>query len=381
MTNTKISLRVTVGGMFLLATVLTAIVAVSLQYYFSKKMATEHTLSKLTMVSQDLSEYIGSVDLDAINTAHLLSSVNRSMSDQISREESRDIISEAIKGNPLFYSIYIGSSNDNFFQIINLESFPQVRAKIGAQDSDSWVVIDISNGEKGRIRQTRYYDLDFNLRDSKAEKSNYFPTTRPWYVSANTETVEKTQPYLFQHLQITGQTYSLAFESKATSDTQHVIGIDIVLSSLASKLSVSALGLDEASQAESFLYSKAGNIIASNRNYQSSNTLPQANQINWSSQQQSIIDNTSPLLFSNQSDRGPMDFSVSGKPHGYAIDLLKMISEVSGVQFEFVNGLSWAELTGKFQKGVLMAYTRFKITKVMALSVYTLTRSMNYRLL
>lgn len=351
MTNTKISLRVTVGGMFLLATVLTAIVAVSLQYYFSKKMATEHTLSKLTMVSQDLSEYIGSVDLDAINTAHLLSSVNRSMSDQISREESRDILSEAIKGNPLFYSIYIGSSNDNFFQIINLESFPQVRAKIGAQDSDSWVVIDISNGEKGRIRQTRYYDLDFNLRDSKAEKSNYFPTTRPWYVSANTETVEKTQPYLFQHLQITGQTYSLAFESKATSDTQHVIGIDIVLSSLASKLSVSALGLDEGSQAESFLYSKAGNIIASNRNYQSNNTLPQANQINWSSQQQSIIDNTSPLLFSNQSDRGPMDFSVSGKPHGYAIDLLKMISEVSGVQFEFVNGLSWAELTGKFQKG------------------------------
>ena len=160
MTNTKISLRVTVGGMFLLATVLTAIVAVSLQYYFSKKMATEHTLSKLTMVSQDLSEYIGSVDLDAINTAHLLSSVNRSMSDQLSREESRDILSEAIKGNPLFYSIYIGSSNDNFFQIINLESFPQVRAKIGAQDSDSWVVIDISNGEKGRIRQTRYYDLE-----------------------------------------------------------------------------------------------------------------------------------------------------------------------------------------------------------------------------
>ena len=214
------------------------------------------------------------------------------MSDQISREESRDILTEAIKGNPLFYSIYIGSSNDNFFQIINLESFPQVRAKIGAQESDSWGVIDIINGEKGRIRQTRYYDLDFNLRDSKAEKSNYFPTTRPWYVSANTETVEKTQPYLFQHLQITGQTYSLAFESKATSDTQHVIGIDIVLSSLASKLSVGALGLDEASQAESFLYSKAGNIIASNRNYQSNNTLPQANQINWSSQQQSIIDNT-----------------------------------------------------------------------------------------
>ena len=145
--------------------------------------------------------------------------------------------------------------------------------------------------------------------------------------------------------------HSLAFESKAVSDTQHVIGIDIVLSSLANKLSASALDLDEDSKVESFLYSRSGNIIASNRNYQSSNTLPQANQINWSAQQQTIIDNTSPLLFSNQSDWGPMDFSVSGKPHGYAIDLLKMISEMSGVQFEFVNGFSWAELTGKFQEG------------------------------
>ncbi|MDH5929187.1 transporter substrate-binding domain-containing protein [Vibrio lentus] len=351
MTNTKISLRFTVGGMFLLATVLTAIVAVSLQYYFSKKMATEHTLSKLTMVSQDLSDYIGNVDSDAINTARLLSSVHRSISHQISREESRGILSEAIKDNPLFYSIYIGSSNERFFQIINLESSPFVRDKIGADSSDRWVVIEISDREAGRIRTTKYYDLEFNLRESKTEPSNYFPTTRPWYESANTETVEKTQPYLFQHLQITGQTYSLAFESKAAGDTQHVIGIDIVLSSLASKLSASALDLDEDSQVESFLYSKSGNIIASNRDVETKQVLPQASEINWSSEQQGIIEKTPPLLFSNQNDWGPMDFSVSGEPHGYAIDLLKMISEMSGVRFEFVNGFSWAELTGKFQEG------------------------------
>ncbi|MCB5358739.1 HD domain-containing phosphohydrolase [Vibrio lentus] len=351
MTNTKISLRFTVGGMFLLATVLTAIVAVSLQYYFSKKMATEHTLSKLTMVSQDLSDYIGNVDSDAINTARLLSSVHRSISHQISREESRGILSEAIKDNPLFYSIYIGSSNERFFQIINLESSPFVRDKIGADSSDRWVVIEISDREAGRIRTTKYYDLEFNLRESKTEPSNYFPTTRPWYESANTETVEKTQPYLFQHLQITGQTYSLAFESKAAGDTQHVIGIDIVLSSLASKLSASALDLDEDSQVESFLYSKSGNIIASNRDVETTQVLPQASEINWSSEQQAIIEKTPPLLFSNQNDWGPMDFSVSGEPHGYAIDLLKMISEMSGVRFEFVNGFSWAELTGKFQEG------------------------------
>ncbi|MFA0507615.1 MULTISPECIES: HD domain-containing phosphohydrolase [unclassified Vibrio] len=351
MTDKKISLRFTVGGMFLLATFLTAVVAVSLQYYFSKKMATENTLSKLTMVSQELSNYIGAVDSDAANTARLLSSVKRSISNKISKEESRSILSEAIKDNPLFYSIYIGSSNENFFQIINLESAPVVREKIGAQQKDRWVVVEIHNIGEERVRTTKYFDQEFTLRNSTTEQSNYLPTTRPWYVSANVQSVEKTQPYLFQHLQITGQTYSLAFDSKIESEVQHVIGIDIVLSSLASKLSGTALGLAEDSKVESFLYSKSGNIIASNLKVNNQESEFDVSTLMLSSEQQALINDTPPLLVSNQNDWGPMDFSVAGKPNGYAIDLLKMIGEMTGIRFEFVNGFSWGELVSKFQEG------------------------------
>ncbi|OED85322.1 HD domain-containing phosphohydrolase [Vibrio crassostreae] len=351
MTDKKISLRFTVGGMFLLATFLTAVVAVSLQYYFSKKMATENTLSKLTMVSQELSNYIGAVDSDAANTARLLSSVKRSISNKISKEESRTILSEAIKDNPLFYSIYIGSSNENFFQIINLESAPVVREKIGAQQKDRWVVVEIHNIGEERVRTTKYFDQEFTLRNSTTEQSNYLPTTRPWYVSANVQSVEKTQPYLFQHLQITGQTYSLAFDSKIESEVQHVIGIDIVLSSLASKLSGTALGLAEDSKVESFLYSKSGNIIASNLKVNNQESEFDVSTLILSSEQQALINDTPPLLVSNQNDWGPMDFSVAGKPNGYAIDLLKMIGEMTGIRFEFVNGFSWGELVSKFQEG------------------------------
>ncbi|MEZ9519551.1 HD domain-containing phosphohydrolase [Vibrio splendidus] len=351
MTDKKISLRFTVGGMFLLATFLTAVVAVSLQYYFSKKMATENTLSKLTMVSQELSNYIGAVDSDAANTARLLSSVKRSISNKISKEESRSILSEAIKDNPLFYSIYIGSSNENFFQIINLESAPVVREKIGAQQKDRWVVVEIHNIGEERVRTTKYFDQEFTLRNSTTEQSNYLPTTRPWYVSANVQSVEKTQPYLFQHLQITGQTYSLAFDSKIESEVQHVIGIDIVLSSLASKLSGTALDLAEDSKVESFLYSKSGNIIASNLKVNNQESEFDVSTLMLSSEQQALINDTPPLLVSNQNDWGPMDFSVAGKPNGYAIDLLKMIGEMTGIRFEFVNGFSWGELVSKFQEG------------------------------
>ncbi|WP_135456356.1 HD domain-containing phosphohydrolase [Vibrio echinoideorum] len=347
----KISLRFTVGTMFILATVLTAVVAVSLQYYFSKKMATEHTLSKLTMVSNDLSDYLGAVETDAVNTARLLASVKRSISQRLSKEESHSILAEAIKDNPLFYSIYIGSPNDDFFQIINLESASSVRNRIGAAQTDRWVVIEIKNKEQGRVRTTNYFDQNFTLRKSRVEQSNYFPTARPWYIAANTETVEKTQPYLFQHLQITGQTYSLAFKSKFDGNVQHVIGIDIVLSSLAYQLSASALGLDEDSKVESFLYSKSGNIIASNRKTNTQNLLPEVSKISLSPAQQTLIENTPPLLVSNQNDWGPMDFSVSGQPNGYAIDLLNMIGDMTGLRFEFVNGFSWGELVNKFKKG------------------------------
>ncbi|WP_372384136.1 HD domain-containing phosphohydrolase [Vibrio sp. BS-M-Sm-2] len=347
----KISLRFTVGTMFILATVLTAVVAVSLQYYFSKKMATENTLSKLTMVSHDLSDYIGAIDSDAANTARLLASVKRSINNKISKEESRSILSEAIKDNPLFYSIYIGSSDENFFQIINLESAPVVREKIGAQQTDRWVVVEIQNIGQERVRTTKYFDQEFSLRSSTTEQSNYFPTTRPWYVSANIQSVEKTQPYLFQHLQITGQTYSLAFESKIESDIQHVIGIDIVLSSLANKLSGTALGLAEDSKVESFLYSKSGNIIASNLKVNNQESEFDVSKLMLSSEHKALVNDTPPLLVSNQNDWGPMDFSVAGKPNGYAIDLLKMIGDMTGIRFEFVNGFSWGELVNKFQEG------------------------------
>ncbi len=355
MTDRKVSLRVTVGGMFLLATILTALVAVSLQYYFSKKMATEHTLSKLTMASEELSDYMGSIDSDAANTIRLLSSVNRSISNQLTKTEVRTILVEAIKDNPLFYSIYIGSSNDNFFQIINLESSPRVRDKIQATLEDRWVVIDIQNRPEGRIRSTEFYDANFNLRDRTTESTNYLPTTRPWYISANKKVVEKTQPYLFQHLQITGQTYSLAFLSKNNQSSQHVIGIDIVLSSLSNKMSAGALGLEADSEVESYLYSKSGHIIATNQVSKIKDVIQDTVRIDLTSDQKKEIAETGAVLVSNQNDWGPMDFSVSGKPQGYAIDLLSIIEDMSGINFEFVNGFSWGELVNQFKEGELDA--------------------------
>ncbi|MDN3680628.1 HD domain-containing phosphohydrolase [Vibrio tapetis subsp. quintayensis] len=355
MNKTKISLHITVGSMFVIATILTALIAVSLQYHFSKKMVTEQTLSKLTMVSEQLNKYIGKVDADAVNTVQLLSTINESVDHVLSEQETRAILSEAIKDNPLFYSIYIGSSNNDFFQIINLDSAQEIRTNLDAKATDRWVVTKISGDGDKRNRITSYFDEAFNLRTETVTGSNYYPTTRPWYVDASFDAVGKTNPYLFQHLQITGQTYSLAFQSKKKHVHQHVIGLDITLSSLSEQISASSLGLASDSNVEAFIFSKSGQIIASNRVRESKGSFLSSASVTITDQQQTFIESINPILISNQNDWGPMDYSVAGKPQGYVIDLLSIISKTTGIQFDYVNGFSWNELVDQFDRGDLHA--------------------------
>ncbi|HAS8344595.1 TPA: phosphohydrolase, partial [Vibrio vulnificus] len=89
------------------------------------------------------------------------------------------------------------------------------------------------------------------------EPSRYFPTQRPWYGSALEDRVIKTEPYLFQHLKITGQTYSIR-------SAHSVIGIDIVLSSVASHMTSQAMGLSESYGMAAYLFNQKGEIIAKN---------------------------------------------------------------------------------------------------------------------
>ncbi|WP_315979984.1 transporter substrate-binding domain-containing protein [Aliamphritea spongicola] len=54
---------------------------------------------------------------------------------------------------------------------------------------------------------------------------------------------------------------------------------------------------------------------------------------------------------SNQTNWPPLDYSVAGEPKGYAIDLLTLVSEMTGLKFEFINGFSLNELQSKFHDG------------------------------
>lgn len=342
----KFSIRFTVGSMFLFATVLTAISAISLQYYFSRQMAEEHVLSKLTMASSEISDYIQQIDVNATSSAQILRSVSMATEQQFSEKETRDIFIQVLKDNPLFYSLYYGNHQDDFYQIINLESSPIVRERIDAVDQDRWVIIKIKGVGYDRVRTTEFYSAALKRTRITSEKSNYFPSQRPWYHSATDDGVYKTDPYLFKHLKITGQTYS-------TRSKHSVIGVDIVLSSLSSKITSDAMGIGSGQGIEAFLFNHNGEVIASNLPERTQISVPSAEPITLTDEQIRAVQHAPKLKVSNQNNWGPYDFAQAGEPQGYAIDVLTMIAEMTGLNFEFVNGFDTETLVDKFTQGDL----------------------------
>ncbi|MGR6838180.1 HD domain-containing phosphohydrolase [Aliivibrio wodanis] len=349
--NTKrVSIRFTVGGLFVIATLLTAAIAIGFQFYFSKQIATENALTTYSSMSKTVSRYIQNIDQDAISTTRLLAQMGSSsvFKGEKSEEDIRLILAEAMKSNPHFYSLYFASENDDFYQLINLESSSIVREKIEATHRDRWVLIKIFNDGDKRVRHDYFYLEDFKLRYKKESQSNYYPTQRPWFSSAGEGHAYKSAPYLFQHLKITGQTYSIKIPQR-----NKVLGVDIVLSSISYAMLNSSLGKASETQQEAFIYKRTGDIIASNQGLAQYSPLLNIEPLTLTDNEKNTVEKSRSLKVSNQLSWGPIDFTVAGKPQGYAIDLMNIISEKTGLQFEYINGFSWSNLVERYHDGSL----------------------------
>ncbi len=342
----KFSIQFTVGTLFLFATAITASVAIGLQYYFGKQQAEAHVLSKLTNGSSQVSEYLQQVELNATSSVKILQGISTYTDHEFTEVETQKIFAQILKDNPLFYSLYFGRADEDFFQIINLDSSPIVRKKINASEKDRWVVIKIYGEGEQRVRTTRYLTESFGLTKNIIEPSNYFPSQRPWFVGAMEDDVYKTDPYLFQHLKITGQTYSIQSKYGA-------IGIDIVLSAVNEKMTASELGLSENTDVESYVFNDKGEVNASNIKLYNDVLIPSSTALDLTAEQKKTIADAGSLMVSNQNDWGPYDYAQAGQPKGYAIDVLDLIVQQTGIELEYINGFDSVDLAKMYHVGEL----------------------------
>ncbi|WP_417529186.1 HD domain-containing phosphohydrolase [Marinomonas shanghaiensis] len=266
----RFPIRILVANMFLMAILITAGIAISLQYNASKNMVVAHVLSSMNLLSAHMRDGVHSLEKDSIQTVNLLAELIDSDLSDTSIEEKSSLLTAFLLERPELYSLYIGDKQENFFQIVNLDSAKDIRQRMSAGPNDRWAAVDISGRGEDRLRRTYYYSDTLRLNHQNIESSHFYPTKRPWFAASEQNHINKTEPYLFQHLQISGQTYA-----KRIRNTEQVIGLDILLSSLSEQLTLSSSSFFNG-QEQAILVNHDGNIIASNmtRDDSSDKTVP-----------------------------------------------------------------------------------------------------------
>lgn len=338
----RFSIKITVVGLFLLMTSLTLLVAISLQYYFTSSLAVESTLMTYRQFAASTSDYLTAMDRRAVDATRILAGNPEILSEDRVTERTRDLFAEVLEENPLFYAAYIGFDDGDFYELINLNTSEAVRTQLRALPQDRWIVITVLGKGEQRIRAFHYYDEKFNFRTSRTERSDYLASKRPWYIQAGLGKVHKTAPYQFQHLQAPGQTYSMRIAGRDA-----VLAIDIALSTLSDKLNEQILSKDS----RIYLYQGNGEIIASSESLMPPIAMPKVEPLLLSDEQRQWVEKYPILTVSNELDWPPFDFVIAGEPFGYAIDLLSMIEQMTGLQFDYVNGYSWPELVSMYHSG------------------------------
>ncbi|WP_282755993.1 HD domain-containing phosphohydrolase [Desulfuromonas thiophila] len=339
--NFRFSMRVTVLSLFLIATLLTAAVAIGLQYYFNKQLAQENALNRYREAALRASEALVQLDRRALEVAQLLCNYPGLVEHGTIGPVARQVFAATLQHDALVYAIYIGLENGNFFELVNLNAGAPIRYQLDALPQDRWVTISIENDGRQRQRVFSYYDEQFQLRTSRREASTYQPHKRPWFTNAVEHRVHKTPPYLFQHLQAPGQTYSTRI-----AGTDAVLAVDIALSSLSREL-----GKLVNDGSTVYLYQENGNLIAASAAQLPASAVQRAAPLPLNAQQAQAVEQHPVITVTNEMDWPPFDFTLRGEPCGFAIEVLKLVEQMTGLRFRYINGLSWSELLQMFQAG------------------------------
>ncbi|USD35842.1 HD domain-containing phosphohydrolase [Ferrimonas sp. SCSIO 43195] len=341
-----VSIRVTVVFVFVIGTLITAACAIGLQYLFASKLATEAVTTQATMLANTTRDRVNDVSTKAAHSVELLAH-NAALIDngQVQVGEVDPLFASLLENNGEFYAVYLGLANGDFYELINLEASPQIRQRLGASLVDRFVKVIIQDRQGQRVKQTLF--LDDGLRVSRRTEvvSDYDARTRPWYQIASTYQAKRTEPYLFQHLQAPGQTFSMK-----NADSGVVVAVDIALSTMSAFLSSQLNNGTPIHGGEAFLFAGDGRLFASNQAVavEQRRTLAP---VPLTDSERAYLKSINPVTVSNERDWAPLDYAISGQPRGYVVELTQMLAASLGLNVEYINGVSWSELTAHFDAG------------------------------
>ncbi len=347
-----ISIRINLLTYFLAIVGLVALSLIATQYNFSLKLADSAAEKTFEQVADKMGVFIQERDAQLSGIIDLVSYDNSLGKLPAAGQPHPSLVSfiNVLESHPGIYALYVGDEGGDFYEVISMDSYPDMHERYQAEASARWVTIHIHGEGAQRVKQSTFLDAQLNALEERSEASRYDPRIRPWYrMALKSDQVVRTEPYLFSFLGASGITYA-----GNLSNGTGVLGLDITMLAMNDFLANTKLGKDS----EIFLYDRYGEKYASSERLSlgAGEMMPldiTVQPIPLSDEERAFIDAKQSLRVSNENDWPPIDFAVRGVPSGYSIDYLNLVAQKTGLKLQFVNGFSWSELLELFKDGKL----------------------------
>lgn len=253
----KITIRTNILTNFLVVVGLIALSLFGLQYYFSHQMALTATHKTFKQITEKVTIHFQNSDQlakEMLYHTELYPGITDPVNEQLPLGNVRRY-AHNMRNNSSIYAIYVGHENGDFFEVVNMQSSPDLYTIYKAPKLCRWLVIKIYESAQGRIRSFDYLDAEFTVLSSRSEASDFRADLRPWYTQAlQADKAVRSDPYLFSNLGQKGITFS-----KTIGDGRAVLAVDFTLTKLNALLKQQLF----APTSRIYMFGRDGSAIAS----------------------------------------------------------------------------------------------------------------------
>ena len=256
----RTTLRFNIVTNFILLILLVTTLLLGLQYYSSNKIALEAIDKSFKQTANNIVLFIESSENATKKTIKLLS-FNDDISAKIDINATHPMLEdfiEVLSQYKTLQSIYVGYDDGSFYEVLNLEKYPEMITTYNVPKDSKWGVHKI-------IKNANKTESSFKFLNSKLEvllKKNiggvFEVKNRPWYKKAITSShVIRTDIYEFLSTKTPGITFA-----KQIANKKAVIALDFTLNEL--NKFIQKQSFDEDSHV--LLYSDSGELLAKSNN-------------------------------------------------------------------------------------------------------------------
>jgi len=258
MKKIHLKIRPTILFILILVVSISIVISLGLQYYFSKQLAFKGTSESVEQIAEK-TKLISKNSYEASNNLLSLLELSSAIHDAPKEQERHLMLKKLTRSllhNNLIYALYIGYSNGDFYEVINLENEGNLKEKFESKKNERWLVIKIIKKDDIQVETKHYMDKSLNYTRTLSSVTQYNPTHRLWYKKAmQSNEMIKTKPYLFANLGSMGVTYSKRIES-----SNNVIAFDVSLKSISRFLKEQEF----IKGTQLYIFDDNGKVIASN---------------------------------------------------------------------------------------------------------------------